>query len=112
MEAVDGSKSGVHGFMDSPALPQNHGLELETLSLSSAESKMATKKPFAQGQATTSPTIKGDQAEEIQERRSARLGQKPLNLQTKDVLLNSEANSRASFGIWMEIAGAFGIAAG
>ena len=107
-----GSKSGVHGFMDSPALPQNHGPELETLNLSSSDSKIATKKPLAQGQATTSPSIRGDQAEEIQDQRSARLGQKPLNLQTKEVLLNSEANSRASFGIWMEIAGASGITAG
>ena len=112
MEAVDGSKSGVHGFMDSPALPQNHGPELETLNLSALESKIATKKPLAQGQATISPSTRGDQAEEIQDRRSARLGQKPLNLQTKEVLLNSEANSRASSGIWMDIAGASGMAAG
>lgn len=87
IEAVAGSKSGVHGCTDSPALPQNHGPELETKSLSSEESKIAVKKPFARGQTVISPSRSGAHSESIQERRATRFGQNPLNLQTMASLL-------------------------
>jgi hypothetical protein len=71
---MEGSKEGVHSCMDRPALPQNHGPKLKTLSLSLVDSKTTTKNPFAQGQVVTSPSRSGYQSEEIQERRSERLG--------------------------------------
>jgi hypothetical protein len=88
IEAMAGSKLGVHDCTNNPALPQNHDPELETKSLSSEESKIAAKKPFAKGQTETSPLRSGDHSDSIQERRSTRLGQKPLNLQTRACLLS------------------------